>query len=93
METTTKALSIFQSAQASNYIENAEEITTSALTEEQRKGRELYLFSERNERNSLASQIYANLGLACLGIRRLLQACYIFIHYSLLLTFVLGSVG
>ena len=46
------------------------------LTEDQKIGRELYLFSEINERRSQASQIYANVGLACLGIRRLLQVCH-----------------
>jgi hypothetical protein len=53
------------------------------LTEDQRIGRELYLFSQKYERKSHAYQIYANVGLACLGIRRLLQVCYSFFDYLL----------
>ena len=45
------------------------------LTKDQRIGRGLYLFTETNERTSAATQIYANVGLACLAIRRLLQVC------------------
>jgi hypothetical protein len=90
VETISKALSTLQSAQANS---RNTEITPSTLTDDQRRGRELYLFAEKHERNSKASQIYANVGLACLGIRRLLQACYPLLDYLLLLTLVLGSVG
>jgi hypothetical protein len=50
--------------------------TGQVLTENQRIGRELYLFAEWHERKSLVSQIYVNVGMACLGIRRLLQVFY-----------------
>ena len=67
-------------------------VMSSTLMEEQRLGRELFLFAEKHEKKSQASQIYANVGLACLGIRRLLQACYPFLDYPLIIMHVLGSI-
>jgi hypothetical protein len=93
VEITSKALSILQAAKARNYNAANAGITLNTLTEDQRIGRELYLFAEKHERKSQASQIYANVGLACLGIRRLLQAYYPFLDYLPILTHVLGSIG
>jgi Iap family predicted aminopeptidase len=83
--TMSKALSILQLHKSRN--ENIENTgtTSHALTNDQKRGRELYLFAEKNERKSQAAQIYANIGLACLGIRRLLQASYSFFDYHSLL--------
>ena len=92
VEISSKALSILQSAQAQNSKGTNTGYTTNTLTEDQRIGRELYLFAEKHERKSQASQIYANVGLACLGIHRLLQACYPFLNF-LFLTHVIGPIG
>jgi hypothetical protein len=43
------------------------------LTEEQNRRREFYLCFQRNEKTSDHSIILANVGLACLAIRRFLQ--------------------
>jgi hypothetical protein len=56
-----------------NQINGETEMMPPKLTEDQRIGRGLYLFAETKEKKSQASQIYANVGLACLAIRRLLQ--------------------
>jgi hypothetical protein len=66
-----KAHSILQLDKEKN--SDTENINPRTLTEDQRIGRELYMFVQRHERKTLAYQIYANVGLACLGIRRLLQ--------------------
>lgn len=56
-------------------------------------GRRLYEFAERHERRADASAIYANVGLACLAIRRVLQACYPLFDGLKFLTNNLGSTG
>jgi hypothetical protein len=69
----SKANSVLQADKARNQKTLNTGRTPPTLTEDQRIGRELYLFAEFNERKSQAAQIYANVGLACLAIRRLLQ--------------------
>jgi hypothetical protein len=46
------------------------------LTSAQLKSRDLYIFCEQSQRKSSSSQIYTNIGLACLAIRRLLQVTF-----------------
>jgi hypothetical protein len=68
-----KADTLLKSSTGGHRADNGVESTT-ALSTDQLKSRELYLYSERSERSSTLSQIYSNIGLACLGIRRFLMA-------------------
>ena len=47
--------------------------TAASLSPAQVKSQDLFLFSEQSEKKSWSSQIYSNIGLASLGIWRLLQ--------------------
>ena len=68
-----KADSLLKSSTVGHRADNGVKSTTT-LSDDQLKSREIYMFSERNERTSMLSQIYANIGLACLAIRRFLMA-------------------
>ena len=84
------ALSVVQSYKASKNRETTGS-TTTTLTEVQRKGWELYLFAQKNEIMSQACNIFSNVALGSLGIRRLRQACYQFLNYLLILTLAIGQ--
>jgi len=64
---------LLKSSTGGHRADNGVELTE-ALSADQLKSRELYIYSERSERTSTLSQIYANIGQACLGIRRFLMA-------------------
>jgi len=68
-----KADALLKSSRGGHRADNGVELPTT-LSTDQLKGRELYIFSEGRERTSMLSRIYANIGLACLGIRRFLMA-------------------
>lgn len=51
---------------------------TAGLSQEKLTNRDLYLCYQRNEAKSDVSVVYANVGLACLAMRRLLQVSFLF---------------
>ena len=51
----------------------------SRMSDEQLKRRALYLCVQKNEKQSDSSLLYANIGLACLGIRRILKVSGFFL--------------
>ena len=57
-----------------NKVASTSTIATT-ISDDQRISRGLYIFADQHQSQSDASQIYANVGLACIGIRRLLQVC------------------
>ena len=89
----SKAHFMVQSAQTTNNNTEATGSTQTTLTEDQRKGRDLYFFAKNNNIRSNVCHIYSNVALACLGACRLLQACYQFLDYLLILTLLIGEIG
>lgn len=93
VDTLNKADTLLKSRTNNHSADNGL-IPSTALSADQLKSRELYLYSERSERTSELSQIYANVGFACLAIRRLLAVCLIscfFVVFSY--PMALGSLG
>jgi hypothetical protein len=79
-----KAIAAFKDGDAKRF--DGEKVSeTVTLTEEQSKRRELYFCYQRNELRSDSLTILANVGLACLAIRRLLKARLFFLRVNIIL--------
>ena len=76
-----KAYDLLQSSKRGHHAGDGFTSSTN-LSVDQLKSRELYLYSVSKERTGDLSRICGNIGLACLAIRRLLKASFIFIFSS-----------
>jgi hypothetical protein len=90
----SKANSLVQADRISKSKLSNKGVSPPTLLEDQKIGRKLYMFAEMNQRKSHVYQIYANVGLACLAIRRLLQVGHLSLPYIILpLIHALGKAG
>jgi hypothetical protein len=85
-----KFVDIHQTSKNERSNEGEVEETQLKLTDEQKKRRELFLYTQHYERKSDASLIYANIGLACLAIRRFLKAIIFSLKVTLGLIYTSG---
>ena len=81
METLKRADALFELSKSNKLDDSTIPSTSLDLSADQLKSRDLFTFAIRSEEKSDLWQIYANIGFACLGIRRLLKACLPFFFF------------